>query len=103
MLSGLLLPLQVMDCEFRALLLFQGTLNFSSFGQSRHFFLGDDLKRISQSLRSRSVAAHVLREAAHQDRQLNRYHACLTILSECKPKAYRELPGGRIELPTKGL
>ena len=63
MLSGLLLPLQVINCEFRALLLFQGTLNSSSFIQSRHFFLGDDLKRISQSLGRRSVAAQVLRES----------------------------------------
>src|SRR6266404_869577 len=57
---GAALPLQVEDCESWVFLSLQVTLGFSRFSQSAKFFLGDDLKRIAESLRCRSMTARML-------------------------------------------
>ena len=54
-----LLP-QVINCESWVFLSLQVTLGFSRFSQSAKFFLGDDLKRIAESLRCRSMTARML-------------------------------------------
>jgi len=58
---GAALPLQVIDCELRVLFPFQGTFYFSGFGKRCDFFLGHNLKLVSESFRGRCVTAEMLR------------------------------------------
>ncbi len=94
-------PLQVMNGNLWVLLLLQKPLDPSSLGNGRDFFFRNDLEVRVVSL-SPCGRANV-EQTARQGRLPSRCSGDRLNRGERKSKPFGGMPGGRIELPTKGL
>ena len=68
-----------------------------------HLLFRHDFKLLSQTLGCCCMTAKMLREPRVQIDARSNVNSDRLSRLECKPKPFIKLPGGRFELPTKGL